>query len=152
MEEEFRTLYRSRPPDKGWGAPIHRRQVRDFFGNAFFGYVKIIEPHFQGWHYYGSKEIKWSGVPVACATFPLNLEPSDDLFSARWRCLPSLTVFAVRSWRLEEETWPDLLPAFETIKQEWQAWVDTPETGRLHRPILLFTVDEGELLTFRGVR
>ena len=151
-EPESQTRYHRLPPNKGFVAPLHRRQVRDAFGSEFFASVHIIERHYEGARFFGAKRMRWSGSPIACVTFPMNLDPDQEPDRPNWswyRCRPSLYVYAVGPDVCELEAWPDMLnQVFETIRREWKAWAVLPDTGRLVRRIILFTLEDEMLKEF----
>jgi len=150
---EFKTSYRSRGCDKGRSSAIHRRQIRDTFGDEFFSSVAINDRKFEGFHYFGVKPITWSGTPIAIFAASHAAVPSCWNYTARdpreWT-QPRLYVYQIRDELITEEKPLDFETMFTTIRQDWEEWSMLPETAKLRNWATLFTLEDGELKIFRS--
>lgn len=144
--DQLPTRYYTRPPERAFVAPLPVRAVRREFANTYFSYVDIVQRRFEGARYYGAKRFKWAGIPIACVSFP---HPGHDDMEGRFS-RPSLCVFQFPQDKFDCAALPELVKEiFSRIRVEYSAYEAIPDTGKFHRRILLFTLDdEMNLQTF----
>ena len=148
--EHFQTSFSVRRLDKGWYQPIQLRQVKEHFGNEFFGHVNLNTRHFDGFECWGVKPVRFSGVPVAIVTFNRAnrgyIPPQPDL-AWRWG-RPWLTAFITRPEVFSEECLVDVEDLANRIKGELINWEALPETARLRDWVILWTIENFVVKTF----
>jgi hypothetical protein len=136
------TRWNRRGCDKGWRPAVSMRIVKEVCGNELFSSVDYVEPHFKGFDYYGAHPVGRRGHPVFCASFRPKPSPYEEVLR------PNLHIFPIREEIFSASDWPDLRTPLREIILEWERYVGLPETVRLHRRVLLYTVDAGMIYRF----
>lgn len=153
MAEEHKTWFSSRGIDRGRIGPISRRAVREFFGNEFFCSVKLNEHSYASLFWKKTKAEKFSGTPfvkVYCSG--VQGRPYSNSADYLWgRHRPSLTAYVVSPSDLKEDEPLDITSIFEAILGECNAWFDLPAVAKDKEWSLLFTLQKGNVQTFRKV-